>query len=335
MSIRVAVDAMGGDQAPAVVVEGAVAACRSMPDDLEVLLFGPEARLREELGRYEDVPALNLTVVDAPEVIGMAESPTAAVKSKPRSSIHLGLRAIKEGRADAFVSAGNTGAVMAAALFILGRLPNVARPTLLTLYPNLERKPAVVLDVGSNVDCKPEHLVQFAQMGAVYAERTLHRENPTVALLNIGEEPGKGNEQAKAAYKLLAETPGLRFRGNIEGRDLLTYVADVIVCDGFVGNIILKLGESVASVLPKLIGGEMQRQKLGPEEQALVARIVRGAFRSFDYEEFGGVPLLGVAGNVLVGHGGSTARAVTRMILAGGEAARQDVAGFIAAAFTG
>lgn len=330
MSIRVAVDAMGGDQAPSVVVEGAVRAARQAEGRFEILLFGPEDMLRAELARH-DAGGLPLHLVDAPEVIGMAEAPTTAVKTKPASSIHRGLAAHKQGHADVFVSAGNTGAVMAAALFILGRLPGVARPTLVGYYPSAESF-SLVVDVGSNVDCKPEHLVQFAQMGALYAERILRRETPTVGLLNIGEEPGKGNEQTKAAYALLSETPGLHFRGNIEGRDLLHHAADVIVCDGFVGNVILKVGESVATALPGMLRREMARQGCTPDEQALVARVIRGVLRPFDYEEYGGAPLLGVDGHVIIGHGGSSARAVERMIEVAVEMARQDVARSIASA---
>ena len=331
MAIRVAVDAMGGDRAPAVVVEGAVRALEHVGDGLHLLLFGPEARLRAELDRHEAAPSLPIRTVDAPDVIGMGEAPTAAVKSKPRSSIHLGLGAHKAGEADAFVSAGNTGAVMAASLFILGRLPDVARPAVIGFFPTTKSF-CIVLDVGTNVDVRPEHLVQFAQMGSVYAEQVMKRERPVVALLNIGEEPGKGNEQVKAAFELLQRQPGLHFRGNVEGRDLMHHAADVVVCDGFVGNALLKFGESVATSLSELARQEMERQGLTEEEQALVGRVLRGVQRPFNYEEFGGAPLLGVGGNVLIGHGGSSARAVERMILSAAEVARQDVAGSIAAA---
>jgi len=334
MSTRVAVDAMGGDLAPAVVVEGAYHAARNSAGELEVLLFGPEELLYNELRIHDGADRLPIRVIDAPEVISMGESPAAAVKHKQRSSIHLGLAAHRNGDADVFVSAGNTGAVMAAAFFILGRIPNVGRPTIFSYFPGLD-KPSMVLDVGSNVDCKPEHLVQFAQMGSIFAEKILKRKHPTVGLLNIGEEPGKGNEQVKAAYELLARASGLNFKGNIEGRDLFHHPTDVIVCDGFVGNIILKLGESVATALPLMIKREMQNQQLGPEQQAVVGGVLRGVLRPFDYEEHGGVPLLGVAGNVMIGHGGSSARAIERMIGAGREIAGHDVAGCIAAAMAG
>ena len=189
-----------------------------------------------------------------------------------------------------------------------------------------------MLDVGTNVDVKPEHLVQFAQMGSVYAEQVMKRERPVVALMNIGEEPGKGNEQVKAAFELLQGQGELNFRGNIEGRDLMHHAADVVVCDGFVGNVMLKLGESMTTALTEMVRQEMERQRLTDDEQAVVARVLRGVQKPFNYEEFGGAPLLGVGGNVLIGHGGSSARAVERMVLAAAEVAQQDVAGSIAAA---
>ncbi len=330
MPVRVAVDAMGGDHAPAVVVEGCIQAARSLSGDVQILLTGPA----EEIGRLireagaEDA---GLQVLHAPEVIGMGDSPATAVKTKTGSSIHVGLAAQREGAADAFVSAGNTGAVMAAALFILGRLPGVSRPAIIGYFPTL-RDFCLLIDVGTNVDCKPEHLVQFALMGSVYAEKILRRERPVVAIMNIGEEPGKGNEQVKNAFSLLSAEPGINFRGNIEGRDLMQHPADVVVCDGFVGNIMLKLGESIASVLPQMIGAEMKRQQMGPAEQAVVGRAFEGVRRRFDYEEYGGVPLLGVGGNVIIGHGGSGARAIANMVRVAADVVRQDVSGSITTA---
>ena len=202
MAVRVAVDAVGGDHAPGVVVEGAVQALRDSDGDLHVVLVGPEDTIRSLLAEH-DTRGLPLDVLDAPEVIGMAESPTTAVKTKTRSSIHVGLGAHKQGAVDAFASAGNTGAVMAASLFILGRLPGVARPALPGYFPTTKSY-SIVIDVGANVDSKPEHLAQFAQMGQVYAERVMQREHATVGLLNVGEERGKGNEAAKAAHELIA-----------------------------------------------------------------------------------------------------------------------------------
>lgn len=332
MAVRVAVDAMGGDHAPGVVIDGTVEALAA-GGDIEVVLVGPEDTLRAELGRH-DTGGLAIEIVDAPEVIGMAESPAAALKAKPRSSIHVGLGAHKQGAADAFISAGNTGAVMAAAMFLLGRVPGVLRPALPGYFPTVKSY-AIVVDVGAIVDAKPEHLVQFAQMGSIYAERGMHRANPTVGLLNVGEEPGKGNEAAKAAYDLLAALDGINFIGNMEGRDIMHHAADVIVCDGFVGNIVLKLGESLATVLPHLIGAEVKKQGLGLDEIGLITRVFGNVTKPFNYEEYGGTPLLGVNGNVLIGHGGSSPRAIARMIRRAAEVARQDVCGATAAALAG
>lgn len=330
MAVRVAVDAVGGDHAPGVVVEGAVQALRDSDGDLHVVLVGPENTIRSLLAEH-DTQGLPLDVLDAPEVIGMAESPTTAVKTKTRSSIHVGLGAHKQGAVDAFASAGNTGAVMAASLFILGRLPGVARPALPGYFPTTKSY-SIVIDVGANVDSKPEHLAQFAQMGQVYAERVMQREHATVGLLNVGEERGKGNEAAKAAHELIAELDGVNFIGNMEGRDIMHHAADVIVCDGFVGNIVLKLGESLTTVLPQLIGAEVKRQGLSAEEIGLIKRVFGNVTKPFNYEEYGGVPLLGVDGAVLIGHGGSSARAIAEMIRRAAAGARHDVRGAIAAA---
>lgn len=312
MAIRIAVDAMGGDDAPAVVLDGAVSAARDASDQLEILLFGPAEPLRAGLAE-RDAGSLPIRVVEAPEVVEMGEAPVAAVRAKPQSSIRLGLSAVQAGEADAFVSAGNTGAVMAASLFVLGRLPGVARPSLLGYFPTTKSL-CVVLDVGSNVDCKPEHLVQFAQMGSVYARLILKVEDPVVGLLNIGEEPGKGNEQAKAAFDLLEQAPGINFFGNVEGRDVMHHGADVVICDGFVGNVMLKFGESVPGVLKQMIGTEIQRQRLDPEAQQRVGQVLGAVRQRFNPDEYGGAPLLGVAGNVRIGHGSSTPRAIERMI---------------------
>lgn len=332
MPITVAVDAMGGDDAPGVVVEGAVQAARSGGANLRVLLFGPAERIRPLLDRALNGEALPVELHDAPDVIEMAESPSAAIKNKRRSSIHLGLAAHKADLADAFVSAGNTGAVMAGALVILGRIPGVDRPSLVGFYPTTKGL-ALLLDAGSNVDCKPEYLVQFGRMGSIYAERILRAEKPTVGLINIGEEPGKGNAQAKSAYELMREAYGIRFAGNVEGRDVMHHAADVIVADGFVGNVMLKLGESITTALPHMAAQAMQRLKLGAEEQQLVGRVLSEIKRPFNYENYGGAPLLGVSGNVIIGHGGSTPRAIERMIQAGAELARQGVTEAVAESF--
>jgi phosphate acyltransferase len=325
MPVRVAVDAMGGDKAPAVVIEGTLRALENCPEgEIEVLLVGDEERIRECLAQHEKGDRSGIHVVQAEEVIEMGESPATAVKTKQRSSIHVGLGAVKQGLAGAFVSAGNTGAVMAASLFILGRLPGVARPSVISFFPTIQSH-CILLDSGTNVDCKPEHLLQFARMGSVYARTVLRRDNPTVGLLNVGEEPGKGNDVVKTAYKLLDEAEDVNFCGNLEGRDVFRHGADVIVCDGFVGNVLLKFGESLVTALGHFVGREMQRQELDAEGQNLVMKILAGTGKAFDYQEYGGAPLLGVDGTVLIGHGSSSARAVERMIQSAAEIVRQDV----------
>ncbi len=326
---------MGGDDAPAVVVEGAVRAVRQASEPLRVLLFGPEAELRAALAAQGATEDEALAIIDAPEVIGMAEAPVAAAKAKPNSSIHRGLGAHKQGLADAFLSAGNTGAVMAASLFILGRLPGVARPSLPTYYPTTKGV-CLVLDAGSNMDCKPEHLLQFARMGAIYAQHLLKIEQPAVGLLNVGEEPGKGNDAVKAAYALLQQRPELHFVGNVEGRDVMHHRADVVVCDGFVGNVILKLGESIMTALPKMIEQEMADLGLAPEHQQTVWHVLGSLRRRFNPEDYGGgSPLLGIEGTVFVGHGSSSARAVERLILTAARAASLNLTRSIADAFNG
>jgi glycerol-3-phosphate acyltransferase PlsX len=335
MPVRVAVDAVGGDHAPGVVIDGALQALGRSDGRLVVALVGPEEAIREalaDLGASESTPGLS--IVDAPEVIGMEESPAAALKGKPRSSIHVGVGAVRDGHADAFASAGNTGAVMAAATFLLGRLPGVLRPAIPGTFPTT-RGSCLVVDVGANVDCKPEHLVQFARMGKIYAERVLGLDAPAVALLSVGEEPTKGNEAVKEAHERLRECSDVNFVGNVEGRDLLQHAADVCVCDGFTGNIVLKLAESVATVLPALVRNEVAAQGLSLDEAALVGRVLRGTMAPFEYENFGGLPLLGIAGAVIIGHGGSSARAIEQMILRAAEVVEQGVTPRIAEALGG
>jgi len=321
---RIAVDAMGGDEAPEAVVRGAIQALRQADEDLSVLLVGPEDQIREVLGAHSEAPAEAIQVVDAPQVIGMGEAPSTAVKQKTNSSIHRGLAAHHDDHADAFVSAGNTGAIMGASMFILQRIPGVERPSIAGFFPTLEGS-SVVLDIGSNVDCKPDHLLQFARMGSVYARQILKNEDPSVGLLNIGEEPGKGNEQVKQAYKLLRDAEDLNFAGNVEGSDLLFYAADIIICDGFVGNALLKFGESMTTVLTEMTEQEMERQGLSSDEQGLVMGVFDEVRKGFDPEDEGGAPLLGVNGNVLVGHGRSSPDAIAQMIHSAATLASEDV----------
>jgi glycerol-3-phosphate acyltransferase PlsX len=332
MASRIAVDAMGGDDAPEAVVGGAIQAIRHTERDLSVLLVGPEGRVQDVLDDHPDAPSSALQVVDAPEVIGMGEAPATAVKQKTNSSIHRGLAAHHDGMTDAFVSAGNTGAVMGASMFILGRIPGVERPSIAGFFPNLKGS-SVVLDIGTNVDCKPAHLVQFARMGEIYARLVLDNDDPTVGLINIGEEPGKGNELVKQAHDRLRETDDLHFVGNVEGGDLLFYAADILICDGFVGNVLLKFGESMTTVLSEMTEQEMNDQGLGSEERALVTGVLSEVRKHFDPESQGGAPLLGVNGNVLIGHGSSSPAVIERMIHAAAEVASVEVVGAIEEAF--
>jgi len=314
---------MGGDKAPALVVEGAVRAVQQASASLHVLLCGREASLRAELAAHEATAAHALEaieIVDAPEVIGMAEAPVAAVKTKRHSSIHVGLAAHKRGQADAFISVGNTGAVMAASVFILGRLPGVARPSVPGYFPTTEGT-CLVLDVGSNMDSRPEHLLQFARMGAVYAQRLLKVARPAIGLLSVGEEPGKGNELVKAAYELFQQASDLHFIGNIEGRDIMHHAADVVVCDGFVGNVLLKYGESITTAVTQMVGQEMARHDFTSAQQQAVRQVFDGVQKRFNPEEHGGAPLMGVDGTVFIGHGSSTARTIERLIVRAAHAA--------------
>ena len=322
MAIRVAVDAMGGDHAPEMVIPGVIRALEK-DSELEIHLFGQEDQLHSLLSGSSR-PIERLRLIHAPEVIGMGESPGAALKNKPDSSIHRGLESCRRGETAAFVSAGNTGAVMAASLFILGRQAGVKRPSLVGYFPTLQGH-CILLDAGANVDCKPEHLVQFAKMGSVYVKKTRRKENPSIGLMNIGEEPGKGNEQAKKTYELLDKEEALNFVGNIEGRDVLRHAADIVIADGYVGNIMLKFGESVAVVVPQMVGAEMTRIGMSPEDQQVVARALKGVRDRFDFQEYGGAPLLGVNGTVIIGHGGSNDLAFENMVTHAAEMVREHV----------
>jgi glycerol-3-phosphate acyltransferase PlsX len=309
---------MGGDFAPACVVEGTAEALRDRPGRFKAMLIGRELALREEIAKLP--PTLRgivgnpdrCSVVHATEVIDMHDSPTAAVKSKKDSSIAVGLRLHNEGKASAFVSAGNTGAVLSASTLILGRLANVGRPTIGALVPTALR-PCLLVDAGANVDCKPRHLFEFAVMGALYVRTMLNIDRPRVGLLNIGEEASKGNEAAQEAYKMIARG-GLDFRGNVEGRDVLKGEVDVIVCDGFVGNILLKFGESIPGFF-KAKFTALAEQNFKNKLVALLARnSLRSIMKELDYQEHGGVPVLGVNGVSIIGHGRSTPKAIKNMI---------------------
>lgn len=304
--MRIAIDAMGTDRHPAVEVEGAVAALRRLPPEFSIVLVGRREAIARELDRLGESETARLSIVDAPDRIEPGEAPATAVRRKPDSSIVVGLNLQKSSEADAFVSAGSTGAVMAASLFILRPLPGVDRPAVATMLPT-SVGPMVMLDAGANVDCRPAHLVQFARLGAVYARDVMNRETPRVGLLNIGEEPEKGNELAVETYRRLQDTD-LNFVGNVEGRQIIEGVCDVLVTDGFVGNVLLKFYESVAG----FVFGLLRQELTGDGADDKFGRVSR----MLDYAEYGGAPLLGVNGISIICHGGSPPRAITNAIMA-------------------
>jgi len=315
--MRIALDAMGTDRHPDIEVQGAVQALRELPGEFEVVLVGDRERIAACLEGVTDYPRDRLSVVHATQRIEQGDPPAAAVRRKLDSSIAVGLRLQREGQAAAFVSAGSTGAVMAASLFTLNPLPGVARPPVATILPTAS-DPVVLLDSGANVDCKPVHLLQFAQLGSIYARAVLCRPEPRVGLLNIGEEPEKGDELAVAAHNLLAAS-SLRFVGNIEGRDILTGCADVVVTDGFVGNVLLKFYESASDIITGLFRRELDR--------AGIKLDLKEVLRPLDYAEYGGAPLLGVDGISIICHGGSPPRAIRNAIQLAVRSVQSDVVG--------
>lgn len=332
MAIRVAVDAMGGDQAPTVMIDGAVRAVKSSKGRIQVQLCGQEEVIQPVLENFGSPSEIQ--IVHAPEVIGMGDSPVAAVRTKPNSSIHIGLRNHKDSLADAFLSAGSTGAIGAASLFILGRLPGVFRPSIPTLFPTTNGV-CTILDVGSNMDSRPEHLLQFAKMGSAYAQIMMEIAHPRIGLLSVGEEPAKGNELVRSTHEQLVNAVDLNFIGNVEGRDILYKKADVIVCDGFIGNVVLKFGESLRTAVPEMIQHELEKLKPGPEVIAIFKKVFSGLANRFDPEHYGGgTPLLGVEGEVFVLHGSTTAGAVEQCILMAAQAAKANLTSAIQRALT-
>ena len=298
--MRIALDAMGSDSAPASEIEGAIRTLRESTTDSRIVLVGDGKRIEAELSRRSDYPVDRLSVVHAPDRIVPGEAPAVAVRRKPASSIVVGIKLQTEGEADAFVSAGSTGAVMAASLLFLRRLPGVDRPAIGTILPT-SNHPTLLLDSGANVDCKPHHLLQFALLGGIYAQDLMGVDNPRIGLLNIGEEPEKGSELAVESYKLLRDSK-LNFIGNIEGREIIRGGCDVLVCDGFAGNLILKFYESVAEFVIGLLKRELSAHNADELELDEI-------FRFLDYEEVGGAPLLGVNGLSIIMHGSSSPKA--------------------------
>src|SRR5271155_2991726 len=317
----IALDAMGGDHAPRAEVEGAIMAAREL--DVRVLLVGIEATVRQELNRHR-YRLSSIDVVNATEVISMTDSPSQAFRRKKDSSLHVAAKLVRDGKADALVSTGNTGAVMTVARFVLGTLPSVDRPALAAAFPNMKDKITVILDVGANVDSKPEQLRQFAVMGEIYFRAIWGVKRPRVALLSIGEEEMKGNELTREASNLLKQS-SLNFAGNVEGRDVFRGNVDVIVCDGFIGNVALKLSEGlvehIGGMLKKAIKSSLTSQ-LG---YALAKRAFDALRKRTDYSEYGGAPLLGVRGITIIGHGRSNANAIKNAIRVASELCRSRV----------
>ena len=309
--MKIVVDAMGGDQAPAVVVDGAVRAARE--SDIEVILVGQRGLVQAELEKHSTA-GLPLTLIHASEVIEMHEHPAAAVKAKKDNSMIVGMEMVKRREADAFFTAGNSGGALAAALFRLGRIRGVKRPALSTVFPSQTPQGfCFILDIGANTDCRPEYLLQFAMMGSVYAERVLGIPNPRVAIVSNGEEEGKGNQLVQETVPLLKASP-LNFVGNAEGKDILRGLADVIVTDGFTGNVIIKLAEGVSRFLMDLLKENLTASSMSKVGAALATPAFDNVRTRLDYREYGGAPLLGIDGVVIVGHGRSDALAIKNAI---------------------
>jgi glycerol-3-phosphate acyltransferase PlsX len=309
-----AVDAMGGDFGPGVVVPGAVDGARLY--GAQILFVGETNAVRAELDKLP-LDDIDYEIIHASEVAGMNEKPSDILRRKKDASIQVACRLVREGRAQGMLSAGNSGATVACGMFVIGRIPGVERPALASILPT-ENTPMILLDVGANVDCRPHHLFQFGLMGSAYAHDLLHYATPRVGILSIGEEEGKGNIQVKEAYELLKMAQHLHFVGNVEGRDLFTGHVDVVVCDGFVGNVALKLSEGLSSSMSRVLKRELLSSGLLPKIGTFLAR---KAFRSFarvvDYAEYGGAPVLGLKSIALVCHGASNAKAISSAVRMG------------------
>lgn len=317
----IALDAMGGDHAPRAEVEGAILAAREY--GVAVQLVGIESAVKQELARHrhENLP---IEVVPAAEVVSMTDSPSQAFRRKKDSSLHVAARLVRDGKADALVSAGNTGAVMTVSRFVIGTLPSVDRPALAWAFPNMKEKVSVMLDVGANVDSKPEHLEQFAVMGDIYYRAIWGVKRPRIALLSIGEEEVKGNELTREAALRIKQTH-LNFVGNVEGRDLFRGSVDVIVCDGFIGNIALKLSEGLAEHISGMLKRAIKSSLRSQIGYALSKRAFDALRRRTDYSEYGGAPLLGIKGITIIGHGRSNANAVKNAMRVATELCRSRV----------
>ncbi len=309
--IKIAIDAMGGDFAPVNEVIGGINALKNKPN-LEVIFVGDEAKIKKAISD-QGYQGSNYSIVHSTQIVTMKDDPSVALKSKKDSSLFKGVELVKKGEADGFVSAGNTGAVMSTSTILLGRVKGVGRPTIGTFMPTIKEQPSLLLDVGASVDQKSRFLYEYAIMGSIYVEHILGKTNPRVGLLSVGEEASKGTEEVKLANKILQESE-LNFIGNVEGRDILAGTSDIIVCDGFTGNVILKFAESFLSVLKTKIKDFSERGIFNKLKVALMIPTLKAVLKDFDYQNYGGVPLLGVDGNIIIGHGKSSPIAVENMI---------------------
>ncbi|MCK4964295.1 MAG: phosphate acyltransferase PlsX [Dehalococcoidia bacterium] len=319
--MRIALDAMGGENAPREVVRGAVAAAREL--GVEVVLVGKRSAIAAELKDHRS----DISIADASEVVEFEDHPTQAVREKQDSSIVVGTNLLKNGNASAFVSAGNSGAVMAAATLTLKRIEGIERPALGFLFV-LPWHSVLLIDLGANADCKPSQLVQFAQMGSVYMERVFGLSRPRIGLLSNGVEETKGNLLVNETHRRLKDT-GLNFIGNVEGNDIPRNIADVVVTDGFTGNVMLKTGEGVGEMVLELLRHAIMRRLYIKVIGFMLKRTLRSAIQSLDYAEHGGVPLLGVNGNVIIAHGHSDAKAIKSAVFIAKKSVEQDVVGAI------
>jgi len=307
--MKIAIDGMGGDNAPQAIVEGVIAAQGELGN--KIIIVGDEYSIGRELNKYKPVSS-SISIHHASSVVEMHESATASIRKKKDSSINIGIELMKQGKVDAFISAGNTGAVVCSAVFNLGMLPGVDRPGIAIVLPTLTGF-SLLIDVGANINPTSAHLLHYAVMGDAYSKYILNKPNPTVGLLNVGSEETKGTDFFKETYKVLQES-GLNFVGNVEGRDIYTGDTDVIVCDGFVGNVVLKVSESLADAIKKLLKNELTKSKITKFGAYLSQSAFRALAKETDYSEYGGAPLLGVNGRCFISHGRSSAKAIKNAI---------------------
>ncbi len=303
--MKIGIDILGGDFAPDANIGGALLARKELPEGVRMVLIGDKEQIISKLNDLKE-PIDQYDIVHAPNVITMHDHPTRAIPSKPNSSIAIGFDLLAQGEINAFASTGNTGAMLVGSMYKIGAIPGILRPCITSVLPTIDGNNSILLDVGANADCKPDILLQFAQLGSIFMQSVHGKSNPRIALLNIGEEETKGNLLTIATHKLLAESTDLNFIGNVEGRDLFTGQADVVVCDGFTGNIVLKQAEGLYTMM----------RKRGIRDEY---------FDRFNYENYGGTPILGVKGNVIIGHGISNDKAVRSMILDAYEVAKSDL----------